>query len=174
MGGKGIVQGLWRGDVLNEPGGFGLIEVIFAMTILAFAVIGVMGAFQWADHGLQLGIKSAQALAMAQSRLEAKRAGRWSYLLYDDLDGDGTHEVLMHDDGRPPDVKAGDGIYTAGVEQFGIQLVWTLRPEPRGNLMDAALVVMEAQASYATAPGRRGQVHLAALRGNPVYVGALP
>ena len=160
------------GDVWRNVQGFGLIEVMLAMTILAFAVLGVMGAFQWADHGLQAGFKSTQALAMAQGRLDAKLTVRWNRLLHDDLDGDGVAEIVMHDDGRAPDMEAGDGIYSAGVEQHGITLVWTMRAEPRGSLMQAGLVVIEADAAYQTAPGQWHHVRLAALRASPVRVGA--
>lgn len=44
--------------------GFSLVEVLFAMVILAFGVLGVMGMFQWADHGLRHGANGTRALAM--------------------------------------------------------------------------------------------------------------
>src|SRR5437867_3804705 len=61
-----------QGDHCRE-GGFGLIEVMLAMVILAFAIRGVMGMFQWAEHGLRKGERATRALAMAEPRLEAKR-----------------------------------------------------------------------------------------------------
>jgi prepilin-type N-terminal cleavage/methylation domain-containing protein len=160
------------GDMLlQDHRGFGLIEVMLAMVILAFTILGVMGSYQWADYGVRAAVQGTLALAMAQSRLEAKRAARWSRLLMDDLDGDGIVEVMMRDDGQHPDVSAADGLYTASAEQAGIKLLWTLRADPPGPLMDAGMVSIDVRADYQVAPGRWRQVRLAALRGNPGYVG---
>src|SRR5574341_1306162 len=117
------------GGAIRAQRGFSLIEVMLAMVILAFAILGVMGMFQWADHGLRQGDRATRALAMAESRLEAKRTIPWKALLTDDLDADGAPEVTMHDDGKDPDTVAGDGIYSAGLETDGIRLVWTVQPD---------------------------------------------
>jgi prepilin-type N-terminal cleavage/methylation domain-containing protein len=74
--------------------GFSLIEVMLAMVILAFAVVGVMGMYHWADYGLRLGANGIKALALAESRLEAKRAAPWDGLLADDLDFDGRQQTI--------------------------------------------------------------------------------
>jgi type II secretory pathway pseudopilin PulG len=152
-------------------GGFGLIEVMFAMVILAFAILGVMGTFLWSDHGVQYGEKSTRALALAQSRIEAKRSGPWSRLLLDDLDGNGSTEISMRDDGHDPDAESGDGLYTATANIAGIQLFWTLQTEPAGSLLDAGAVIIKVRASYPV--GREGlkQFELGTLRANPNYLG---
>jgi type II secretory pathway pseudopilin PulG len=157
---------------MTDSRGFGLIEVIFAMVILSFAILGVMASFQWSDHGVRISVQGLQALAMAQARVEAKRAGRWSQLLQDDLDGDGKAEVMMRDDGQPPDLHARDGLYTATAEQAGIKLKWTLQAEPPGSLEDAGVIAIDVRAEYPVSAGQWRQVRLAALRANPGYVGA--
>ena len=159
-----------RGDRFTE-GGFSLIEVMLAMVILAFAILGVMGMFQWADHGLRQGDRATRALAMAESRLEAKRTTPWKALLTDDLDADGTPEITMRDDGTAPDAVAGDGIYSAGVEMDGIRLVWTVQPDRAGLLRNAGSVVIQARASYPASRGQRREIRLGTLRANPAYVG---
>src|SRR2546426_11262738 len=98
-----------------REGGFGLIEVMLAMVILAFAILGVMGMFQWAEHGLRQGERATRALARAESRLEAKRTTPWKALLTGDLEAEGTPGITMRDDGTEPDAGAGEGIYRAGL-----------------------------------------------------------
>lgn len=159
-----------QGDHFRE-GGFGLIEVMLAMVILAFAILGVMGMFQWADHGLRQGDRATRALAMAESRLEAKRTTPWKALLTDDLDADGTPEITMRDDGAHPDAVAGDGIYSAGVEMDGIRLVWTVQPDRVGVLRNAGSVVIQARASYPASRGQWQEIRVGTLRANPAYVG---
>lgn len=155
----------------RQNGGYSLIEVMFAMLILATAVLGVTGAFQWADRGLQQGAKGTRALAMAESRLEAKRAAPWRALLTDDLDADGTPEVTMRDDGTPPDQQAGDRVYTASTEAKGITLTWTVQPDRSGPLARAGSAVIRATATYSVGPGQPRQVQVGTLRANPNYVG---
>jgi type II secretory pathway pseudopilin PulG len=157
--------------VRTAEGGFGLIEVMFAMVILAFAVLGVMGTFQWADHGVQYGQKATRALALAQSRLEAKRTGSWNRLLFDDLDADGIQDIAMRDDGHDPDAVSGDCIYTASAEITGIKLIWTLQTEPRGSLVEAGAVVIQVRASFPVGREGRRQFELGMLRANPNYLG---
>jgi type II secretory pathway pseudopilin PulG len=166
-----VVRKMFAVRIPLDARGFGLIEVIFAMVILAFTVLGVMTTFQWADHGVRAAVQGTQALALAQSRIEAKRAGRWNRLLLDDLDGDGIAEVMMRDDGQYPDVTPRDGLYTAATEQAGIKLTWTLRAEPAGPLTDAGVVAIEVLAEYQAAPGRWRQIRLGTLLGNPGYLG---
>jgi len=155
---------------MNERG-FSLIEVMVAMVVLAFGLLGAMASFQSADHGLQEGAKGTQALALAESRLEAKRATPWQTLLSDDMNADGVPDVVMHDDGQPPDRVSGDGIFTAGTETEGISLIWTVQPDRSGRLQHAASVVILAAASYSLPNGQRRTIRLGTLRANPVYVG---
>jgi len=160
-----------KATVRMSEGGFSLIEVMIAMVILAFGILGVMGSFRWADHGLRYGANGTRALAMAESRLEAKRSAPWAALLTDDLNADGTPDLTMRDDGTQGDVQAGDGVFTAGLEEGGIRLTWTVRPDRPGPLLHAGAVVIEAQASYVVGQAQRREIRLGTLRANPRYLG---
>ncbi len=161
-------EGQGRG---RDQEGSSLIEVMLGMVILAFAVVGVMGMFHWSDHGVQYGAKATRALAMAESRLEAKRAVPWRNLLLDDLDADGLPEITLRDDGVQYDAIAGDGVYTAGVEQDGIRLVWQVQADRPGPLAQAGSVLILAEASYQIGSGQRRSLRIGTLRANPFYVG---
>ena len=155
----------------QQQAGFSLIEVMMAMIVLAFGILGVMSAFQWSDVGLRQGALGTRALALAESRLEAKRATPWEALLTDDLDGDGQAEIIMHDDGRPPDAQAGDGLYTAMIERGGIFLRWTVQPDRPGPLQGWGSVVITARARYQAGQGRWHDVTVGTSRANPQYLG---
>ncbi len=127
--------------------------------------------FQWADLGLGEALQASRALAMIQSRVDAKRTNPWSALLTDDLDADGVFEVVMKDDGTPPDDRAGDGVYTAGIEQNGIALVWTVEPTRSASLARVGAVIIMARAGYRTARGLHRELQVGTLRANPGYVG---
>jgi prepilin-type N-terminal cleavage/methylation domain-containing protein len=156
---------------MRGRGGFSLIEVLVALPILAFGILGVMASFKWSEHGLRAGAAGTRALALAEARLEAKRALPWTMLLADDVDGDGLAEVTMRDDGRPPDEQAGDGLYTAEVEREGIVVRWTVRPDRPGPLQAAGAAVITAGARYPVGPGQWREVTVGTLRANPQYVG---
>jgi prepilin-type N-terminal cleavage/methylation domain-containing protein len=151
--------------------GFSLIEVMIAMVVLAFGILGVMSAFQWSEGGLRLGATATRALALAQSRLEAKRAAPWETLLTDDLDGDGRSELAMRDDGVPPDAQAGDGLYTAMIERDGILLRWTVQSDRSGPVQTWGAVVITARASYRVGTGQWQEVTVGTRRANPRYLG---
>lgn len=151
--------------------GFSLIEVMVAMVITAFGLLGAMALFQVSDQGLRDGGQGLRALALAQSRLEAKRIAPWNLLLQDDLNADGVVDVTMRDDGAEGDLRAGDGVYTGMAEQAGVSLLWTVRPDQGGPLARAGAVVIEAKATYRLPSGRIRTVNLATLRANPNYVG---
>ncbi len=155
----------------QQQAGFSLIEVMMAMIVLAFGILGAMSAFQWSDGGLRQSAMGTRALALAESRLEAKRATPWEALLTDDLDGDGRMEIVMHDDGRPPDAQAGDGLYTATIEREGISLRWTVQPDRPGPLQAWGSAVITARARYQTGQGRWHDVTVGTLRANPRYLG---
>lgn len=157
---------------LSPVNGFTLIEVMVAMVILAGAMLGVMGTFRWADHGLRHGDHATRALAMAESRLEAKRVAAWEALLTDDLDGDGVPEITMRDDGTQADEVAGDGIYTAEVEDGGIRLIWTVQPDRPGPIRHAGSVVIQARALYRVGRDHSREIRLGTLRASPRYLGS--
>jgi prepilin-type N-terminal cleavage/methylation domain-containing protein len=154
-----------------DKAGFSLIEVMFAMVILAFAIVGVMGMHQWAERALQHGTKGTRALALVESRLDAKRAAPWEQLLKDDLDADGGTDVVMKDDGEGADDLAGDGIYSASAEQGDIRLVWTVQPDRPGDLAQAGAALIMARASFLTEANRRHEIKVGTLRANPRYLG---
>jgi hypothetical protein len=83
--------------------------VFVAMALTMIGLAGAMGAFQAAERSLRMGMLATRALAMAESRIETKRAARWDRLLLDDLNYDGIPDFVMHDDGTGGDVLAGDG-----------------------------------------------------------------
>lgn len=148
-----------------------MIEVMFAMVILAFAIVGVMGMHQWAERALTHGAKGTRALALAESRLDAKRAVPWGQLLHDDLDGDGAADLVMKDDGEGVDEVAGDGIYSASLEQGDLRLVWTVQPDRHGDLSRAGAALIVARASFLTDSNRRHEVKVGTLLANPHYLG---
>ncbi len=155
----------------RRQAGFSLIEVMIAMVILAFAILGVMSSFRWSDHGLRQGATGTRALALAESRLEAKRAAPWTALLRDDVDGDGRPEIAMRDDGQPPDAQAGDGLYTAAVERDGIMLQWMVQPDRAGPVPAWGTAIVTASARYPVGEGRWREVTVGTLRANPSYLG---
>lgn len=155
----------------SRQAGFSLVEVMVAMIILAVGILGVMGSFQWADQGLLHGVNGMRALAMAESRLEAKRVMRWGGLLTDDVDGDGFAEITMRDDGTRGDERAGDGTYTASLDQENIHMAWTVQPDRPGILHDVGSVVIKARARYQVGPGQWREIEIGTLRANPNYIG---
>ena len=146
-------------------------EVMVAMALTSVGVMGAMGAFEAANKSLRSDTLAARALAMAESRLEAKRAAPWELLLSDDLDHDGRREVTMHDDGTGGDRVAGDGIYSAMLEQHGVMVVWTIASSHSGSPIDSGAVLIEARGIY-RANNIEHEVRLATLRANPAYAGS--
>lgn len=151
--------------------GFSLIEVMVAMMIVGFALVGTMGAVQLSAHHVRQGGLSGKALEMVQTRLEVKRSVLWSALLEDDLDSDGIPETLMKDDGQGLDSAANDGIYTAMQERDGITVMWTIQSDDQGPINSAGLVTITARASYPSQKGQNKEVQIATKRANPTYVG---
>lgn len=111
-----------------------------------------------------------RALAMATSKVEVKRATPWNRLLID-LSDDGESETAMMDDGRHPDMVAGDGVYTMAREVDDIVVTWTVQPSQRGMLAESGHVTIRARATYRTLSGRMRTVEIGTLRGNPRFVG---
>jgi prepilin-type N-terminal cleavage/methylation domain-containing protein len=154
-----------------SEGGFSLVEVMAAMIISGIALVGSLGAVQLASRQTQEGVTADRALTMAQGRLEAMRSVRWDSMLEGDLNQDGVPDVVMKDDGEGSDVRAGDGVYSAGLERDGIRLVWTLEPDRSGPLGGVGSVTIVVAASYQGPRGLR-EVRLGTARANPLYVGA--
>ena len=157
---------LWHAE-----GGASFAEVFVAMTLTLIGLAGAMGAFHAAERSFRTGILATRALAMAESRIEAKRSVRWDRLLLDDLNHDGVPDVVMHDDGVDGDVVAGDGVYSGSWEQYGVHLIWTMTPSRPGSLSASGHVLIEARAVYAASEGQR-EVRIGTLRANPVFVGS--
>jgi len=151
--------------------GFSLIEVMAAMMIVGFALVGTMGAMQLSTQYVREGGLSGKALEMVQARLEVKRSVLWSALLEDDLDLDGIPDTIMRDDGQGPDSAANDGIYTAVQERDGVTVMWTIQSDDRGPINSAGGVTITAMASYPDRRGQNKEVRMATIRANPTYVG---
>ncbi len=151
--------------------GVSLAEVLVAMMLLTLGLLAALSGFRWAQAGLSDGERATRALALAESRLEAKRTTSWATLLQDDADGDGLDEQRMRDDGGGEDEHAGDGRYTGSWTEDGIHLVWTIQPDRPGPLWQVGSVLIQVQARYRTAGGPWRHIHLGALRANPNYIG---
>lgn len=151
--------------------GFSLAEVLVAMVLLTLGLLGTLSGFRWAQEGLSDGEQALRALALAESRLEAKWASPWQRLLQDDADADGVDEVRMRDDGGGDDEHAGDGRYTGSRTEGGIHLKWTVQPDRPGPFWQVGSVLIHVQARYQTAGGHWRHIHLEALRANPNYIG---
>ncbi len=160
-----------RDRLFLTEGGASFAEVLVAMTLTMIGLVGAMGAFQAAERSFRTGILATRALAMAESRIEAKRSVRWDRLLLDDLNHDGVPDLVMHDDGAGGDVLAGDGVYSGSWDQDSVQLVWTVTPSRSGSLSASGHVLIEARAVYTASEGQR-EVRVGTLRANPVFVGS--
>jgi len=101
-----------RDRLFHAEGGASFAEVLVAMALTLIGLVGAMGAFQATERSLRTGTLAARALAMAESRIEAKRSARWDRLFLDDLNHDGVQDLVMRDDGAGGDVLAGDGVYS--------------------------------------------------------------
>ena len=159
-----------RDQVFHAEGGASFAEVLVAMTLTLIGLVGAMGAFQAAERSIRIGTLATRALAMAESRIEAKRSVRWDRLLLDDLNHDGASDLVMHDDGVAGDVLAGDGVYSGSLEHDGVRLIWTVTPSRTGSLSDSGHVLIEARAIYASGESQR-EVRVGTLRANPLFVG---
>ena len=159
-----------RDRLFYAEGGVSFAEVLVAMALTLTGLVGAMGAFQAAERSVRTGTLATRALAMAESRIEAKRAARWNRLLLDDLNHDGVPDLVMHDDGVGGDVLAGDGVYSGSWDQDGIHLIWTVTPSRSGSLSASGHVLIEARAVYAAGENSR-EVRVGTLRANPVFVG---
>jgi hypothetical protein len=156
--------------LIHDVNGATFSEVMVAMALTSLGVMGAMGAFLAAERSLSRDTLAVRALAMAESRLEAKRAASWDQLLVDDLDHDGWPDVSMHDDGTHGDRTAGDGIYSAIWEQHGVTLMWTVRSNHAGSFGNSGAIAIEARGIYQTSTGER-EIRLATVRANPAFAG---
>ena len=160
-----------RDHVFHAEDGASFAEVLVAMTLTLIGLVGAMGAFQAAERSIRIGTLATRALAMAESRIEAKRSVRWDRLLLDDFNHDGASDLVMHDDGLAGDVLAGDGVYSGSWEHDGVRLIWTVTPSRTGSLSASGHVLIEARAVYAVGEGQR-EVRVGTLRANPMFVGS--
>lgn len=151
--------------------GFTLVEVMVAVVILSVGLLGGIGTLHLTERRFLHSQLSSRALALAEARLEAKRAGRWESLLFDDVDDDGISEIVMQDSGMEDDLSAGDGIYTAAMEQNGIRLTWTVEVPGPGPLASFGTAWIEVRARYPVETGHWKEIRLRTLRANPRYMG---
>lgn len=152
--------------------GISLVEVMVAMMILAMAMMGSLSLFEWAEGGMRQGETAMRALALAESKLEGKRAVPWEHLLAEDLDADGRYETLMRDDGLDGDTTAGDGVYTVRAHHGPVELMWTVQPAQPRNLSVSAYAAIHVTARYRIIRDRWREIELGTVRANPRYVGA--
>lgn len=150
--------------------GFTFAEVMVAMAITSIALMGAVATFHVAEQWFRQGQLASRALAMAESRIEAKRSARWDRLLLDDLNHDGRPDLTMRDDGQGGDVHAGDGVYSGSWDEDGIHLTWTVTLSRPGALSTSGSVLLEATASYVTDRGPH-EIRISTLRANPTFVG---
>jgi hypothetical protein len=158
-------------QLFHAEGGASFAEVLVAMTLTLIGLAGAMGAFQVAERSVRTGTLATRALAMAESRIEAKRSVKWDRLLLDDLNHDGIPDLVMHDDGAGGDVLAGDGVYSGSWDQDGVRLIWTVTPSRSGSLSASGHVRIEVRAVYADGKSQR-EVRVGTLRANPLFVGS--
>lgn len=150
--------------------GFTFAEVMVAMAITSVALAGAIATFHVAEQQFRQGILASRALAMAESRIEAKRSTRWDRLLIDDLNHDGQPDLMMRDDGQADDVRPNDGVYSGSWDENGIHLRWTVTLSRPGALSASGSVLLEATASYVSNQGPR-DVRISTLRSNPTFIG---
>ncbi|MDO8357512.1 MAG: choice-of-anchor X domain-containing protein [Nitrospirota bacterium] len=162
---------MMRDRIFQIERGASFAEVLVAMALTMAGLAGAMGAFEAAERIVRNGILATRALAMAESRIEAKRSARWDRLLLDDLNHDGVPDLVMRDDGVGGDAVAGDGTYSGSWDQDGIQLIWTVTPSHSGSLSVSGHVVIEARAAYSSEAGPR-EVRVGTLLANPLFVGS--
>ena len=139
-----------RDRLFHAEGGASFAEVFVAMALTLVGLASAMGAFQAAERSFRTGMLATRALAMAESRIEAKRSARWDRLMLDDLNHDGVPDLAMHDDGAGGDVLAGDGVFSGSWEQDGVHLIWTVTPSRSGLLSASGHVLIEAQIGRAS------------------------
>ncbi|HEY6639692.1 MAG TPA: choice-of-anchor X domain-containing protein [Nitrospiraceae bacterium] len=160
-----------RDRIFLAERGVSFAEVLVAMALTLTGLVSAIGAFQAAERSLRTGTLATRALAMAESRLEAKRAARWDRLFLDDLNHDGVPDLVMRDDGAGGDAMAGDGVYSGRWDQDGVQLIWTVTPSHSGSLSTSGHVLIEARAVYKAGENQR-EVRVGTLRANPVFAGS--
>jgi len=150
--------------------GFTIVETMVAAAIAGIALIGTMGAVEFASKLITRASQIDHASEAAQSRLEIKRSLGWRKIFEDDLDRDGVPETEMNDKGEGADVLAGDGVYTATAEVNGTTEVWTIHVDHPGPLASVGLVVITSTVTY-TGPDGIRNMRMETLRTNPVYLG---
>lgn len=160
-----------RDRLIYAEDGASFTEVLVATVLTLIGLVGAMDVFQVAERSLRTDLLATRALAMAESRIEAKRSARWDRLLLDDLNYDGVQDLAMRDDGAGGDVLAGDGVYSGSWDQDGIHLIWTVAPNRFGSLSASGHVLIEARAVYAARESQR-EVRVGILRANPAFVGS--
>ncbi|MEQ1563497.1 MAG: choice-of-anchor X domain-containing protein [Nitrospiraceae bacterium] len=162
---------MMRDQKVQSEWGASFAEVLVAVALTMTGLAGAMGAFEAAERIVRNDMLATRALAMTESRIEAKRSSRWDRLLLDDVNHDGVLDLVMRDDGVGGDAVAGDGTYSGSWDQDGIQLIWTVTPSRSGSLSASGHVVVEARAAYASRAGPR-EIRVGTVLANPLFVGS--
>jgi len=147
------------------------VESMVAALALSLGLLGLLAMCQWSERGLQHGLLATRALALMESRLEAKRLVAWDLLLLDDLDRNGSLESRMHDDGLSGDATAGDGVYTGQLTEGNIRLQWTVELNRSVSPASSSTAWVEVRAWFQPAGDRVREVRLRTMRANPRFVG---
>jgi hypothetical protein len=145
-------------------------EAMVAAAIAGVMFMGTMEAVDTATRFVHQADVTTRAQSIAQSRLEAKRSVVWPLLLEEDVDGDGSPDTVMRDDGMEPDEEAGDGIYSAMIEHEGLTEKWMIeinRPIP---LASVGMVTITSVVTFKGPDGWR-ELRMKTMRANPAFVG---
>ncbi|MBX3236973.1 MAG: hypothetical protein KF814_12535 [Nitrospiraceae bacterium] len=146
-------------------------ESMVATLVLSVGLLGLLAMCQWSERGLQHGLLATRALALMESRLEAKRLGAWDHLLLDDLDRNGSLESRMHDDGLLGDATAGDGVFTGQLMEGAVRLQWTVELNRPAAPASSSTAWVEVRAWFQPAGDHMREVRLRTMRANPRFVG---
>ncbi|MFQ5455732.1 MAG: choice-of-anchor X domain-containing protein [Nitrospirota bacterium] len=144
--------------ILHIKTGSSLVEVMIAMVILGFGLLGIMGSLTIGDDGLSYGNKLLTAIGMTQEKIEYKKGLSFNDLLNDDLDRDGLIDATMVDDGRHGDKIAGDGIYTYQDYVEGIKRRWMIQDNGSG------MVTIRVVSSWINRRGKEKSFELITMR----------
>jgi type II secretory pathway pseudopilin PulG len=115
-----------RTRVLSEERGFGLVELLIALTLLNVGILALVAAFNSGSLALQRASKTSTASALADKQMELYRS-----ILYDNIGLDST-ELAADDD---------DATYTADTAYSASMVTRTCSGSPKPDECDASRTV---------------------------------